>query len=402
MEKINTETFCAAPWFMLRSNKDATFKPCCDFKQELTTFTDDTKSMGKKISIEEWADSKYMNYVRKNLSEGTKIPECSNCWKKEAAGLPSLRQTSNNIVTDNKGTELHNTWLSSFLKNKNRKNRYMLLAADIKISNKCNFACVMCNPSDSTKLFSTWSRNKKNIFVEEYSKNDKNYFENILQTQTKKESYEILKQILTYPIRLLKLLGGEPLLEKQMLEILRDLPAQKKEKISLSFSTNGSIDILSVIKKYKLNFKSLTFVVSLEGIGAIQNWARKGSDWAQIEKNIISAKKEGILIDVQYTLQAATVLKIFDLNDWCTEQKIPLIINLLERPTYLSINILSKELKNNLFNSLEKQQKELYLYLKKQISITTKEENKKFYKFIEWYEKDSTLKLKNIVPDLYK
>lgn len=402
MEKINTETFCAAPWFMLRSNKDASFEPCCDFKQELTTFTDNTKFMGKKISIEEWADSKYMNYVRKNLSEGTKIPECSVCWKKEAAGLPSLRQTSNNIVTDNKGIELPNTWLSSFFKNKNRKNSYMLLAADIKISNKCNFACVMCNPSDSTKLFRTWSRNKKNIFVEEYCKKDKNYFENILQRQTRKESYEILKQILTYPIRLLKLLGGEPLLEKQMLEILRDLPAQKKKKISLSFSTNGSIDILSVIKKYKLNFKSLTFVVSLEGIGAIQNWARKGSDWAQIEKNIISAKKEGILIDVQYTLQAATVLKIFDLYDWCTEQKIPLIFNLLKRPTYLSINILSEEIKNNLFNSLEKQQKELYLYLKEQMSTTTKEENKKFYKFIEWYEKDSTLKLKNIVPDLYK
>ena len=26
----------------------------------------------------------------------------------------------------------------------------------------------------------------------------------------------------------------------------------------------------------------------------------------------------------------------------------------------------------------------------------------KFYKFIEWYEKSSKLKLKNIVPELYK
>ncbi len=419
MEQINTKTFCAAPWFMLRANKDGTFKPCCEFKQNLSKFIGNEQSTSKNLSIEEWSNSKYMDYVRKNLSEGVKIPECSVCWKKEDAGLTSLRQTSNNIVTNGKNTELQNTWLNSFFKNKNINNRrYMLLAADLKISNKCNFACVMCNPSDSSKLFSSWSKDYKNTFVNDYLKNDKNYFNSISKIQTKKESYEILKKTLNYPIRLLKLLGGEPLLEKQMLEILRDLPEQKKKKISLSFCTNGSIDILSTIKKYKLDFKSLTFVVSLEGVGEIQNWARKGSDWKQIEKNITSAKKEGILIDIQNTLQASTILRICDLYDWCIEKNIPLIFNMLEQPTYLSINILSNKIRNTLFNSLKKQQEKikntkinlpkesypntLYNYLQQHFLLTNKEENKKFYRFIEWYEKDSKLKLKKIVPELYK
>ena len=91
---------------------------------------------------------------------------------------------------------------------------------------------------------------------------------------------------------------------------------------------------------------------------------------------------------------------------------------MLEQPTYLSINILSNKLRNTLFNSLKKQQEKikytkvkllkenhpdnLYNYLQKHFSLTNKEENEKFYKFIEWYEKSSKLKLKNIVPELYK
>lgn len=411
----NIDTFCAAPWFMIRYQKNDTYAPCCDFQHKLSLYQNEKKMCAKSNSIKKFANQKYMQYVREQLAKGVKIPECSRCWHKEAAGLLSLRQTSNFIVT-NKAKNLKNTWLHSFIKSK--KKEPFLIAADIKISNKCNFSCVMCNPEDSSKIFSLWNKSKKNNFVQDYLKNDPAYFHSILKTQNKKEAHRVLKEILEHPVKLVKLLGGEPLLEKKMLEILRDLPKEKKKKISLSFCTNGSIDILSTVKKYQLDFNSLTFVVSLEGVGEIQDWARKGSRWIDIEKNIMLAKKAGIHIDIQNTLQASTLPKIVDLYKWCINTKIPLIFCTLEHPKYLSVNVLSDAVKNNVLQSLTKLQQtldlekiefpenshpdKLYSFLQKLFLPAIKEENEKFYKFIEWYEKDSVLKLKNLVPELYK
>jgi organic radical activating enzyme len=278
----------------------------------------------------------------------------------------------------------------------------------------------MCNPHDSSIIFTKWHKEKENIFVKEEIKKNKNYFNEIKNKNHKKYSYDILFEILKHPIKHLKFLGGEPLLEKKLLTILSNINNNKKSAISLHFVTNGSIDITEIIKKYNLNFKSVSATVSLEGIEDIQEWARKGAKWENIKKNIILAKKNRIQISIHHTIQLSTILRLNKLLDWCCEEKLPITFGCLNTPSYLSVKHLPTNLKNNIIDILSRYKLNLvksinsYYYenetsagnltnfLKEQLENKNENEINKFYKFIEWYEKDSKLKLKNIIPELYK
>lgn len=419
MPKFNDKTFCAAPWFAMRTNTDGSYSPCCEFTPILSEFDGKKKYTVDQHTVDQWTQSKYMDYVRKQLLAGNKIPECVKCWKKEDNNINSLRKQINDTLTDNNGKKIFNTWVGSFLKKKIKKN--MLLAADIKISNLCNYSCVMCSPYDSSIIFTKWHKEKnKNEFVKEILKKDPQYFYEIKNKNKKKYSHDILQEVLKHPIKHLKFLGGEPLLEKKLLTILSNVSDQKKKKISLHFVTNGSIDIVGVIKQYNLSFKSVSVTVSLEGVGEMQDWARKGSSWQLVSKNIKLAKENAILLTIHHTLQLSTVLRLNKLLDWCDEEKLPITFGCLEYPTYLSVCLLPIHLKQNVADIFLKNRSSLNpglnsfyaenqttpdnlkKFLLEKIENYNSEKIDNFFKFIEWYEKDSVLKLKNLVPELYK
>lgn len=419
MSDLNDKTFCAAPWFAIRTNTDGSYAPCCEFTPTLTKFEGKTKYTVDHNAIDQWTKSKYMDYVREQLLAGNKISECTKCWKKEGNNIISRRQQINDTLTDNNAKKIRNTWIGSFLKKKVRKN--MLLAADIKISNLCNYSCVMCDPYDSSIIFTKWYKEKnKNDFVKEILKEDAQYFNEIKNKNKKKYSHDILLEVLKHPIKHLKFLGGEPLLEKKLLTILSNVADEKKKKISLHFVTNGSIDIVGIIKKYNLSFKSVSVTVSLEGVGEMQDWARKGSSWELVSKNIKQAKENAILLTIHHTLQLSTVLRLNKLLDWCNKEKLPITFACLENPSYLSVCLLPSHLKQNVADIFLKHREDLSsginsyyeqnqttpenlkMFLLEKIENNNVETIDRFFKFIEWYEKDSVLKLKNLVPELYK
>lgn len=421
MHNIDTKTFCAAPWFSLRTNTDGSFAPCCQFSPGLSKFQGKKNFTVDNDSIEEWRNSDYMKQVRQQLKNGKKIEECKKCWEKEKNNIISLRQEINDSVTDNQGNELQNTWINSFFKNPDRK--IPLLTADVKISNLCNHSCVMCNPYDSSIIFKKWYREKENMFVKEEIKKNQNYFNDIKSVNKKKYSYDMLFEVLKYPIKHLKFLGGEPLLEKKLLKILSQISDEKKKNISLHFITNGSVDIHEVVKRYHLDYRSISISISLEGVGDVQEWARKGSSWQTVEKNIILAKNNNIQVSIAHTVQMGTILRLDALLRWCQENQLPITFTYLDNPHYLSADNLSTVLKETIMEKIsmnkiiftkavnshysdgEITSENLVQFLKEKFKNNNEDKGKdkisKFYKFIEWYEKDSQLKLKNIVPELY-
>lgn len=418
MDDINTKTFCGAPWFAIRTQSNGSFAPCCELNSNVSKFQGKKEYNVDVNTIEEWINSDYVTYIRQELKNGNKIAECDMCWKKEKNNIISLRKQINDTLTDNRGDEIKNTWIGSFLKKKDTQP--MLLAADIKISNLCNYSCVMCNPHDSSIIFSKWQKEQENLFVKEEIKKNKNYFEEIKKKNKKKYSHSILLEILKHPIKHLKFLGGEPLLEKKLLTILSNIDETKKKNIALHFVSNGSIDITKIIKKYNLNFKSVSVSISLEGIEDMQDWARKGSAWQTVKKNIFLAKKNGVQLSIHHTIQLSTIFRLNNLLNWCSKENLHITFGYLYKPTYLSIENLSNELKQNIIDNLlinklnftkgidsyyhenETSVENLITFLLEKFENKNKNQIDKFYKFIEWYEKDSKLKLKNIVPELYK
>ena len=271
------KTFCSAPWFQVRIDWDGKYRPCAEFNEANSQFTGITQYSINDSTVDEWLSCEYSQYLRKELSQGKQLSECNQCWQKENNNITSTRQHINNTVTNNQGNNLDNTWVKLFVNRDKSYKNYKLISADVKLSNTCNFSCAMCSPSDSSKIHKQWKSDQTNKFVQEYTKKQPKYFENILLNYKTKRGYQHLKDILSHPISYLKVLGGEPLLDKELFNILKDQPLDKKSKIRLHIVTNGSQNLVAAADALK-DYKLVGFTVSLEGIGNIQDYTRPGSN----------------------------------------------------------------------------------------------------------------------------
>jgi len=399
---MNPDTFCAAPWFRIRIDWDGKFRSCCEINTAQSKFAGQKEFSLNDSTVHEFMTSDYVIYLRQELTQGNQLSECSRCWAKEATGVRSLRQSHVDTVTNSQGADLTKTWIPHFVRRAPAFDQYRITAADVKLSNVCNFSCVMCSPVSSSKIFDSWNNNQDNKFVQLKLQKQPDYLQNITATHQQLRSYQHLSDILTQPIIQLQLLGGEPLLDKKMFSILTEQPEQNKARISLNFITNGSQDLVEAAERLQ-GYKQVSFSVSLEGIGAIQDWARTGSDWQQIERNILLAQQQGILVAVAHTIQAATVFKLPELTRWCQQHRLQLDCGVLTDPDYLSVAVLPVSVKQlilsqfDLDNELERSLHDLIISLPSAVDRASD-----FLEYIDWYERDHVTKLQDICPEIFK
>jgi hypothetical protein len=408
-----SKTFCSAPWFHTRLDWDGQYRPCCELNKNVSEFNGRTHYSLKDTTVDEWMSSEYSQYLRKNLSEGNRLPECNKCWQKEKSNIKSPRNQTNDIITNNQGDNLDNTWVKLFVDRSKNYKDYKLISADIKLSNVCNFSCAMCSPEYSSKIYDKWKSSPENEFVQQTLKKQPTYFADILSTYQTQRGYQHLVDILSHPIKYLKVLGGEPLLDKELFRILQNQSLDKKSQIHIHMITNGSQDLVEAWNKLK-DYKFVSFTISLEGVGKIQDYVRHGSDWPVIEKNILNAKNNNILITVHHTLQALTILNLAELLLWCQDNQLLITFGVLTEPNYLSlmgvpiyvrqiaIDNLSKIQNINIINSIDNDLLSVnsIIDLIDKLPIYT-EYYKKFIEYITWYERDFSIKLQDIQPIFY-
>jgi molybdenum cofactor biosynthesis enzyme MoaA len=198
-------------------------------------------------------------------------------------------------------------------------------------------------------------------------------------------------------------LGGEPLLDKNLLKMLNNLDPNKKSKITLHFVTNGSQSLTEFADQLK-DFANITFTVSLESVGQMQDYARRGSIWAEIEKNILAAKKQGIHISISTVIQAATLTRIDQLLTWAQKNDLSISFLPLMGLEYLDISVLPMTIRQKTINKLNLLGDNSDA--KKLIDLIEsypyhQEKYQKFLEYISWYEKDSVTKLKDLEPVFY-
>jgi len=400
---LNKQTFCAAPWFSMRNQNSGEFKVCCEHSIELTKFKGKTK-YNSNDSLESWMNSDYQKYLRQQLDDGAAVDECRKCWDREAQGLPSLRQNINNMITDGLGDTLDQTWLPVYFKNKKDYCTDLLLMADVKINNLCNFSCAMCNAADSSIINNKWSSQRDNEFVVEYTDTNLSYFDDIKNAYQVKNGMQVLDEILDSPVRFLKILGGEPLLNPKLLARLANIPEKHRSKINLMFITNGSVDLIDVSTQLN-GFRSIYYIVSIEATGAMQNYVRRGSNWLNIEQNIdrylkyASTSTAKLGIEVHTTIQALNITHYAGLKKWCDNRKIKTTVTVLETPVYLGMSVIPDNIKKQAVELLTEAKSDpdvqalLRLINETATDLTLVE---KFVRFIKWYDPD--LELLDIDP----
>jgi len=409
-----SDTFCSAPWFQTRIDWDGHYRPCCGLTENASEFEGRTQYSIKDTTVDEWMSSEYSQYLRKNLTEGIQLKECDNCWQKEKHNVKSFRHDANNIVTKNQNSNLDNTWVKLFVdKNQNYQN-YQIVSADVKLSNVCNFSCAMCSPFNSSKVYDKWQSNLDNKFVQERLLQQPTFLKDIASTYQSKRGYQHLKDILKHPLRYLKVLGGEPTLDKDLFRVVDQVPIDKKSKIHIELVTNGSQDLIEISNRLQ-DYGSVSYTISLEGVGDIQDYVRKGSHWPTIEKNILAAKQNGIHVNVNYTIQAMSVLNLHELLKWCSNNQIPISFGVLDYPGHLAVSVLPKKIRNSIVDNLRKSSgvdvinspdSTDLLSIDKIIELidTIPDQSELYPKFLEyvaWFDQDSIQPLRDIQPLLY-
>ena len=346
MEYIS-DTFCSAPWFQIRKNIDDEFRSCCEIDIEQSEFSGNCNYKWPETSPENFLNSEYVQYLRQNLNQGVKLPECQKCWNRESVSQQSLRQITNNTVTNNQGHNLQKTWLHSYFKQKNNYEFDYLLSVDIKVQNLCNFSCIMCGPEDSSQIYSIWKNNQSHPVPKRILDARPGYLDNIKQ-RFSESNYEYLDAMLDLSPSHVKLLGGEPLIDKKLLEKLIKLDPVKKSKISLLFVTNGSVDLIEH-SQLLTGYKQVNYVVSLDGIGPVQDYIRRGSDWKKIEDNILKWNSKNRPVDIAFTLQCFNAMHFPELYKWCQTHSMKFTMGIVQSPNYLSVKSIPPGLREKIF-----------------------------------------------------
>lgn len=409
MKLPNKETFCVAPWFQIRNENNGRKQVCCNILSEYPESVDTAPL--------DFLNSKDNQKLKKQLHDGVRAEPCVRCWHSEDNGVTSLRQKLNGVLTKNT-QNIENTWLQTYF---NQKTDYIsddILMSDIKIGNTCNHACVMCVPDDSSMIYNEW-RNKPNaFFIKEKLQKDPGYLDRIKNNGYKNQQYrKYVEQILdNHNLKFLKLIGGEPLLDQYLLNKLSKLPDTQKRKLSLYIVTNGSKD-LALTRKELGNFRSIMFTVSIEGIGELQEYARYGSRWSEVSRNILNFKKHYPSdINIHHTMQTTTILGFGHLAEWITQNDLSLSIGLVDDPDYMTFASLPDHAREQVrvnISKLDLEIKQNNIGDEKTVSLrnlvnmmdTTPFNTdlyEKFKKYIEWYEQGKNVKsLKDTFPLLF-
>jgi organic radical activating enzyme len=269
-----SKTFCPLPFMHSHHSVAGKYKPCCN--------SDSPGHKGnvytsRQLSLEEWFDSEPMQQLRKDLLSGVQNPVCDVCWKQEETGGRSYRQSMIERLQREQGFE------PSFIK------KPKITYLDLKFSNECNFACRMCDYTNSHQIKKDMDALDDLGLPNPIHWDRSPTQESLWDPQTGIFSSINLDQVLSLlpDLRILKVTGGEPMISKPFLRVLDEAINNGYAKnIILHVTTNASKFNDKVMNKI-LQFKKIYFTVSCDGYGSTYDYIRYPYSWSLFEKRII-------------------------------------------------------------------------------------------------------------------
>lgn len=218
---------------------------------------------------------------------------CWACKGNESAGITSLRSGM----------------LEKFGKKTNLSGPARL---DLMFDINCNLACRSCGPSVST----FWQKHLKD--------------NNIIFDAPKPESrvddmIDILKTLDLNNLEMVVFCGGETLLGQgywRVAEAIADMVPAAREKITLSFQTNGTQPIAERNFKIIERFQLVKLNISLDGINQKFEYLRWPASWEQVVENIKTLKNTlpvNVMFLIEETVNVLNLYYLSELADWAKD-----------------------------------------------------------------------------------
>lgn len=322
------ENLCVNPWINIEINQSGRLNFCCNYR---------TKSPYYKISNKTMKNFYETDFVKdvKNLFLNNDIPSgCSKCFDIESKNGKSKRLNDNYVFREKK---YRIDWFNDqFEKN--------VVSLDLKIGNLCNLACRICN-EDYSSLWATENEKVLNVTNEKWFNSD-----------------DGLNSILDLDLEYLQITGGEPLLDKSHVKLLKKLNDTKKSsKINLHYNTNGTVYPIHLLDIWK-EFKTVQLSLSIDNLYDKFNYERWGLiKWDAVKDNIDKLSDlDNIKVDV-YT--SVTIFNILDLGEICNyfeKRRMDVSFNLVSFPSMYNILWLPDSIKDYITKKFEIYKNEKY------------------------------------------
>ena len=356
-------TLCKAAWNHIQINAEGTINPCCMFSP--------TIYLNQYDNLQDAFDGIENQTMRNNMLKNVSIEGCHKCDLYESLNKKSYRSYFNEKYDDSTIG--------------NPKIRELEIALD----NVCNFKCVTC----SSRFSNAW-------FEEDKQLNEINLrrYSLALEKNSPIINNEIdLKKIDLSELRFLKIIGGEPFINKKYLSLLELVDLSKLDFLIV---TNNSIFPKKWIK-YILEMKKATIFISLDGVYEVGEFVRYGMNFDKFNRNLLKWKKisennKNVNLIFNFVAHSMNILNYNDTRKYLIDMGFDiraLEIDFLKEPSYINLINLPLKTKNFIEKILIKTEKSQmiidYMYSKKENTDKIND----FIKYFMFLENRKTLPL---------
>jgi organic radical activating enzyme len=256
---------------------------------------------------------------RQLLDQGVEIPGCEVCWQQEKQGQLSYRLTAPDLNQ-----------------------------IELYLSNLCNQMCSYCSP----KFSSAWEHSLKTqgMFVDISASARQN-----LQTaQSTADADHWIDQISQYLATqpkqsvIVKLLGGEPLMQQRNLETLLTFNLDSIKTLGIHTNLNPPNNKFLLWLLQNIDTDRLSFTISIDSSPKFNQWPRAKFDQFQFENNLEELKKHKISTAINAVISVLSVFDLPNFIDWATHQKIKINFAKLYNPTCLDPALIPLEFRKQI------------------------------------------------------
>lgn len=242
---------------------------------------DINKSVGDYVKL--WATESHL------LDRGVELPGCEHCWKHEHQGTLSYRQQHADSNPDQ-------------------------IEIELLLSTLCNHMCSYCSPKyssqwansiDSVGMFDNISKTAKHNLSTDYEvPQDQNYWLD-----------QIYQHINSYPDHSvnIKLLGGEPLMQRNSLEQLLTLSGKKIQKLSITTNLSPPNNKFLIWLLQNAADKKLEIAISLDSHPDYNHVPRSGFDKVAFLDNLKLLEDYKVK---HFVISVVSVLSIFEIGQF--------------------------------------------------------------------------------------
>lgn len=278
----NNDSFCILPWVQHMTMRDHTVV-CCRSTEPVSHDTD----------ANHWIQDANHQQIRKHMLNGTALPQhCSHCYRQEQQQAPSDRWRETLEWTNRLG--INSVEDLSSITNP--------VYFEMRASNKCNLRCRSCGPQYSHLI--AHERKKFGILPADF------------QAEFNNNRFD---QLPVHWVRKLYVAGGEPTIMPEFHAFLARAVRENNTDLEILINTNGTT-LGERLRQDLLAFSNVTVILSIDGVGAVNDYIRSNSVWSDVIDNWRWLVNHGFNVCVNTTVSiynAARLHDIFEFLDQC-------------------------------------------------------------------------------------